>query len=272
MGYLAYQAFLGRHSNHTRRRQAQDLGRGGALPVNLRLDLLRRAQRIPQRVNLVEHHQPGVARRVFGDQVFTPDGQVRLGHAGVGGQHEHHRMRLRNQADSQLRLSPNRVKPRGVQNHQPLFEQRMGNIDQRMPPLGHLHQTVSAGAGVVLSAVVVPETQRAGVVHTDVGHLGHLSQRFSKLGWVVNVQVHPGPLFGRNAPLCQGLGLQARFNRQKTQTWRHVGVPAQLRRAHGGASSAGRHDAAAITGKKDGVDQLGLAARKFGHKGHHDFV
>ena len=76
VGHFSHQAFLRRHGDHMRRWQTQDLGRGGALPVNLRLDLLRRAQRVPQRVDLVEHHQPGVARGVLGDQVFTPDGQI----------------------------------------------------------------------------------------------------------------------------------------------------------------------------------------------------
>ena len=258
--HLGHQAFLGRHGNHMRRRQAQNLGRGGALPVNLRFDLLGRAQRVPQRVDLVEHHQPGVARGVFSDQVFTPDGQIRLGHAGISRQNEHHRMRLRNQADGQLRLGPDGVQPRRVQNHQPLLEQRVRNVDQRVPPLGHFHQTIGAGARIVLRAVVVPETQRTGIVHTDISHFGHLLQRLGQLSRVVDVQVHPGPLFGRGAPLHQGLGFQARFNGQQAQAGRHVGVPAQLGRAHGGAPSAGRHDAAAIARKKDGVDQLRLAA------------
>ena len=95
------------------------------MSVNLRLHLLRAAQRIPQSINLVEHHQARVSPVTFGDQMFAPDGEIGFRDAGIGRQNKHHCMRLWNQADGQLRLGTNGVQPRRIQNDQALLEQRM---------------------------------------------------------------------------------------------------------------------------------------------------
>ena len=250
------QSFLGRHRNHMRRLQSQNLGRRRALPINLRLNLGRCTERVPQRVDLVEYHQSRVAGGLFGDQMLAPDGQIRFRHTGVGSQNKNDRVGLRNQADGQLRLGTNGIEPWCVQNHQALLEQRVGDVDQRMPPHRHLDQPVSAGTRVVIRAVIVPKPQSPGLVHGDVTNLGDLLQRLCQLRGVVHVKVHAGPLFGRCAPLHQGLGLQARLDRQQAQTRRHVGVPAQFGGTHGGPPSARGHDAAAVAGKKYRIDQL----------------
>ena len=266
------QAFLGRDGNDLGHRQPENLRRAGTLAVDLGLDLRGRTQGVPQGVDLVEHHQAGIVVVTLGDQVFTPDGQVGFGHAGVGRQDENHRMGLRNQAHREFRLGADRVEPRRVENHQPLLEQRMGDVDQRMAPLGHLDQTGGIDPRIVLRRVVMPEAQRARLVLRDMADFGHLFERLRELDRVVHIEVDPCPFLGNHAPLHQGLRLEPGLDGQQAQAGRRVRVVAQLGRAHGGAAGTGRHDAPAVTGEKDRIDQLGLATRKFGNKGHHDLV
>ena len=266
------QPFLGRHRNHMRRLQPQNLGRCRALPINLRLNLGRCTERVPQRVNFVEHHQSRVAGSLFSDQMLAPDGQVRLRHTGIGSQNKNDRMSLWNQADGQLRLGTDGIQAWRVQNHQALFEQRVGDVDQRMSPHRHLDQPVGPCTRVVIRTVVVPKPQCPCRIHGNVTNLGHLLQRLCQLRGVVHIKVHACPLFRRCAPLHQGLGLQARLDRQQTQARRYISVPAQFGGTHRGTPGTGRHDAAAIAGKKYRIDQLGLAARKLRDKRHHHLV
>ena len=89
--------------------------------------------------------------------MLPPDGQVGPGHARVGRQDEDDGMRLRNQADRQFGLRADGVEPRRVKNHQPLPEQRMGNIDQRMAPFRHLDPAIGRHRRIVIKTAVIPE-------------------------------------------------------------------------------------------------------------------
>ena len=210
------------------------------------------------------------ARR-HGREVLAPDGLVGLGHARVGGQDEHHGLRLRNQVHRQLRLRANSVQAGRVQHHQPLLEQRVRHVDERVPPARHFHQALGVGGRVVVGLLVVPEAQRARLLHGHVQGFGDFFHHAGQLLGVVHVQIKARPFFGRHAPVGERLRLQARFNGQQAQARGHAGVPAQLGGAHGGAPGAGGHDAAAISGEKHGVDQLRLAARELGHESDGDF-
>ena len=188
--------------------------------------------------------------------MLAPDGQVRLGHPGICGQNKHDSMCLRNQTHRQLRLGTNGIQTRRIQNHQALLEQRVRDVDQCMAPLGHLNQAVSANQRVVVNVFVVPKPQCSGIVFGHMAHLRNFFQCLGKLLWVVDIEVNPGPFFRHGTPLHQRLGLEPRFNRQQAQTRRYIRVIAQFCRTHGGTARTGRHDAPAVTGKKDGVDQL----------------
>jgi len=197
---LGKQALLGRHRHHLRHVQAQDLGRIGTLGRDLQLHLLGRTQRVPHGVDLVEHDQPGGVPLTQGGQVLAPDAEIGLGDAGVGGQDEHHGMRLRQQAHREFGLGADGVEPGGVENDQPLLEQRVGHVDERMAPFGHLDQAVRAGQRVVLGQFVVPETQGTRLFDRDTPHLGHLVDRARQLLGVVHVEIDPLPFVITDCP------------------------------------------------------------------------
>ena len=71
-GNFCDQALLSRNRYHLLQRDAQHLCRGPALPAQLGLNLLRRVQRVPERINLVENHQPRIHAVRGGRQVFSP--------------------------------------------------------------------------------------------------------------------------------------------------------------------------------------------------------
>ena len=204
--------------------------------------------------------------------MVAPDGKIRLGHPGVSAQQKDYCMRLRDQIHGQLWLGTYRIQTGRVQNHQALPQQRVGHIDQRMAPHGHFHPAVGINHGVVCALFVMPEAPGSGLLLRYLAHLGHLGQGIGNLLRIGNIQRVLLPGIAAHTPLPQALGRLTRAYGQKPQTRRQRRVPAQLCRAHGGAPSACRHEAATIVSKKDGVDQLGLAARELGHKGHHDLV
>ena len=71
-GNFCDQALLSRNRYHLLQRDAQHLGRGPALPAQLGLNLLRRVQRVPERINLVENHQPRIHAVRGGREMFSP--------------------------------------------------------------------------------------------------------------------------------------------------------------------------------------------------------
>ena len=277
-GDLGHQALLCRHGQHPLHRQAQHLGRFLALALQLGLHLRRGAEAIPQRIYLVEHHQTRIgqcllARRRIGRQhMVAPDGQVGLGHAGIGRQHEDHGMGLGDEVDGQLGLGTHGIQAGRIQNDQPLLEQGMGHVDQRVAPHGHLHQALLIHEGIAALVIVMPEAPGSRQIHRHLAHLGHLGQRVGNLLGIVHIQRQLQPGLGPGAPLAQAFQRFARIDGQQAQAGLQLGFPAQLGGAHGRAPCAGRHEAAAIVGEEDRIDQLGLAARELGHEGHHDLV
>ena len=148
----------------------------------------------------------------------------------------------------------------------------MGQVDDGVTPQRHLDHALRIERRVVIGHVVMPEAHGPCIVHADLAHLRHFFERTRNLIGIPYLQGHLDPALGLEPPLGQPLHLQARFNGKKAQAMRNLRVVAQLGGAHGGAPRTGRHDAPAVVGKEDGVDQLGLAARELGHEGHHDAV
>ncbi|MPM33715.1 hypothetical protein SDC9_80293 [bioreactor metagenome] len=253
---LGDQTLLCRHRHHLAERHAQDIGGRAALLIELVLHLRGRVERIPQRVDLVEHDQPRFVAFGRRTQMLAPDGQIRARDAGVRAQNKHHGMRLRDQVDGQFGLGTYGVQTRRIQNHQPLLEQRMRHIDQRMAPARHLDHVLRVGQRIVIRRIVVPETQRARFVNGHTPHLGHLGQRLGHLLSVVDLQRNLGPLLLLEPPLGKPLRLQPRLDRQQTQAGGRVGFVRQFGRAHRSAPGTCRHDAPPVARKKDCIDQL----------------
>ena len=204
--------------------------------------------------------------------MVAPDGEVGLGHPRISAQHKHHGMGLRNQVDGQFRLGAHCVEAGCIQNHQPLAQQWVRHIDQGMAPSGHFHQPTGINQRVVRRFTVMPQPPFARLLDGDFAHLGHLGQGIGDLLGIGNIQRMLLPGIAAHAPLSKAFHRGTGFNGQQAQTGLQLGIPGQLGRAHGGAPRTGGHEAPAIVGKENGVDQLGLAAGKLGHKGHHDLV
>ncbi len=74
--------------------------------------------------------------------MVAPHVDVTFGDAGIGGENEQHRMRVRNQVQRQFRLGANRIQAWRIDDHQPLLQQRMRKIYDRMTPLRNLDHAV----------------------------------------------------------------------------------------------------------------------------------
>ena len=196
------------------------------MPVNLRLYLFRRAQRVPQGVDLVQHHKPGFNTFAFGDQMFAPDGQIGFGDPCVCRKNENHRMRLGNEADGQLGFGTNGVETRRIEDNQSLLEQRMRNIDQGVAPFRHFDHAVRTNPRIVFRMVVVPEPEKTRIVQAHMTYLGNLFHGFCELCRIVDIQVNARPFFGHRAPFHQRLALQSRFYRQQSKARRNGSVVA----------------------------------------------
>ena len=246
--------------------------RGGglvALGLHLGGHLGSAEQRVFQRIDLVEHHE---ARHAAVAQVVTPHRQVGLGDAGVGRQQKHRGMGRRQQCQGQFGLGTDGVEPGRVEHHQAALQQRVRPVDQGMAPGGHLDLVVGIPRRVVLGVLVAPEAQRPGVGHRHPRHAHHLLQRLGQPVDVAHRQglVHPG--FRSITQRGDRLAAAAGGDRQQRQARRLRRVPGEFHRAHRGAARRGRQHTAASVGKKQRVDQFGLATRKFGHEGQHQPV
>jgi hypothetical protein len=72
------------------------------------------------------------------------------------------------------------------------------------------------------------------------------------------------------------------LRRASDSPWRRVSIGSrqaglvragkQFGQAHGGAAGVGGQQALTMVGKKQGVDEFGLAARELGDKGHHQLI
>ncbi len=250
-------------------RQAQRAGGAGALALDLLGDLLPAQQRVGQGVDLVEHR---VALHRLRAEVVAPDRQVRAGDAGVGADDEDQRVRRRQQRERQRRLGADGVEPGGVEHDDAALEQRVRVVDDRMPPARHLDQALGDQWRVVVGALVVPEAQRARLFDADGLGAHDLAEVIGQALRGARVEPDARPQLAAPAQLVERLRQRARVDRQQREHRRLAAVPADLDRAHGFAPRRGRQHAATAVGEEDGVDQLGLAARKLGDEGHHQAV
>ena len=88
--------------------------------------------------------RPASRRGVLAREVPVPHLEVGLGHAGVGGEDEQHRMRVREQVERELGLGADRVQSRRVEDHEALLQQRMREIDDRMAPARDVDRALAA--------------------------------------------------------------------------------------------------------------------------------
>ena len=114
---LGQERFLRGYREDLRRRDREQLCAGAHLPSDLGFDFRGRPQLVPQSVDLVQD-----------------DIDVGLGHAGIRGEDEQHRVCVGEKVERQFGLGSNRVKARRVENHQTLLQKRVREIDHRVAP------------------------------------------------------------------------------------------------------------------------------------------
>ena len=266
-GHAGGQRITRRQREHARGVDRQRLRHHLALLDDLLLDLFARAQRVGQRVDLVQHHEALERAAV---EVLAPDLEVGLGHAGVGAEDEHRGVRRRQQAERQLGLGTDRVQARRVDHHQAALEQRMRIVDQRVAPCRHLDLAVGPLRRVVFRVFVVPETELTRFLERHLRGALHLAQRLGQLRRFHHGQLDALPHVGALAQLGQRHGAQPRVDRQQRHARRLLWIPRQLDRTHRRAARRGRQNAAPGVGEEDRVDQFGLAARKLGDERQHE--
>ena len=240
-----------------------------ALALDLPLHLRSAQHGVVQGVDLVQHDE---AFQAGLPQMVTPDGQVGPRHAAVSGQHEDDGVRGGQQAKRQFGFRTDGVQAGRVDDDQPALQQWVRIVDERVAPGRHFHAAVCGQRRVVFRVLVVPQAQVLGLLHADALRACDGVQRLRQGLRVQRVQRQALPCGCLQAQFRQGLAGQARFDGQQHQLRRHTSVVAQFHRAHRGAPWCGGQHTPAGVCKEDGVDQLGLAAREFGHEGQHQLV
>ncbi len=270
-GDLGDQPLLGRHRKHPLAVEFQRFADADDLAAHFRLDLGLRLQRVPQAVDLVQHRDVvGRLGRIPHD--VAPHVQVAFRDPGVGRQHEQHRMGAGDQRQRQFGLGADGVQPRRVQDDQPLLEQRMREIDHRVPPARNFDQSFPAVLDQLVRVVRVEQAIHARLVDAHAHGLGHQLKRLVHAVGRSGVDREYAPLAGALLEIGHGSESRARFYRQRPDARRQGLVVHQLGRAHRGAPGRRRQDAPAVIGEEDRVDQLGLAARELRDEGDHEAV
>ncbi len=97
--------------------------------------------------------------------MMTPDVDIAFGDTGICRQDEQYRMGVGDQVERQLRLGTDRVQTRRIDNHQPLFQQGMREIDDGMAPLRNFNaaQRIDGHRGVRI--ILVVEAVELGLFH-----------------------------------------------------------------------------------------------------------
>ena len=252
------------------RRQVKRGGRGLDLAPDLALDLVGRLQRVPQPVDLVEHGDVVAMSRVADD--VPPDVEVAARDAGVGREHEQHRVRARNERQRQFRLRPDRVQARRVEDHEAPLQQRMREVDDRVAPLRDLdHAARVDGDGLVgIFGIEQPVAARLLDGHPD--RLGDHPERAEHSVRRTRVDRKHLPLVGKPLEVGRGSGPAARLDRQRAYARRQRRVVQQFGRAHRRAPRGRRQHALAVLREEDRVDQFGLAAGELGDEGDDELV
>jgi hypothetical protein len=214
------QRFARRQREHALRWHTQR-GRGAqALLFDLGLDFCHRAQRVEQGIDLVEHHeafQAGLA------QVVAPDGQVGTRDAGVGGQHEDHRVRSGQQAQRQFGFGADGVQAWRVDHHQTRFQQWVRVVDHRVAPGRHLDLPSTPTGGLSSGWDSSQKPSAAACCTLDALGARDGGQGLHQRRRVAWLQGHHLPQFVARTQLGQRQAAQPRFDGQQGQAGWHVG-------------------------------------------------
>ena len=198
----AHQALLGRQWNDVVLADAQVVGGVASNPLNGVLGVFFTLQVVPQYIDLIQHGKAaGPVIGVFGVYMVLPDGQVAGGHAGVGTQHEDHRVGAGQHADSQLRFGAQGVQSWRIENAQATLEQRMSDTDLGIPP--GRYQYLTGVVAVVLQHVFV-KAQLAGFLWQHALYPRHFRQHLPHDLRIALVQLVFNPALRLLAQLLQG--------------------------------------------------------------------
>ena len=261
---LGHQPLLGRDRIHPRRRQVEEIAHRHHLPGNLQIVLGLRTQLVPQAVDLVQHHEtPGP---VGLGNVALPDLDVAARHPRVGRQHEQHGVRIGNQVQRQLRLRPDGIQPRGVDDHQPQLQQRVRNVDDGVPPGRNLHLPRRDRAPYRLGIVVQPQLARLLGGHQQ--RLAHRIEGLAQRGHIGHVHRDEAPVVVLRTQIGQRHRQQPRVDGQQPHAHRQPRVVLQLGRTHRGPARRRRNHPLAVLREEDRIDQLRLATGELGHECH----
>ena len=176
------------------------------------------------------------------------------------------------QVERELGLGADRVQSRRVEDHEPLLQQRMREVDDRMPPARDVDRAFALGFErgeeilVLVEAVLARERDRHAL------HLRHARQRFAHAVGVRQVERNRHPLVGVVLELGDRRVLQPRLDRQQADRRRARRVVEELGRAHRRAARRRRQQPLAEIGEEDRVDELGLAARELGDERDDELV
>jgi hypothetical protein len=173
-----------------------------------------------------------------GIDVLPPHGQVALGDAGVGGQDEQHGVGVGQQVEGKLGLSADGIEARRVENHQALFEQRVGKLDDGVAPARDLQAALRIGANAVITACVDGKAQLFGLGQAGQPGFADLGEGLLQAFGRAGVKGADLPFLGVALEFGDaGVGLAALDGQQAD--FRLVALlPLQLGRAHGGAPGA----------------------------------
>ena len=267
-----HQALLRRHGEDHATVHAERLRHRVHLATDLEVDLRIVAQPVPQTVDLVEHDEATALARAAALHVVAPDRQIALGHAGIGGEDEQHRVGVGQHRQRELGLGADGVEARRVEHHQPLLEQRMGELDHRMAPARNLDQPVGARLDALLARQIDRKAEHLRVLGGDALGLAHARKRTLQAGRIDRGQRIDRPFLAVALELAHRRLPCAGADRQQAQLGGRPLAPLQLGRTHGGTPGARGQDAVAMVAEEDRVDEFGLAARELGDEGHGELV
>ena len=176
-------------------------------------------------------------------------------------------MCARQQPEGELGLGANRIESGCIQDHQPAPKQRVGVVDQRMPPGRHLDVAVAVDVRVVVGRLVVPEPEGACVGHRNAARARDLKQRPRQLVRIRAIEFNGLPCLRLLTQVGERATVQPRLHRQQQQLRRHAVLVADLDRAHRRTPRRSRQHAAPGVGEEHRIDEFGLAARELGDEG-----
>ena len=214
-------------------------------------------------------------RRIVAGEVLVPDLEVGLGHAGVGGEDEQHRVRVGQQVQRELGLGADRVQARRVEDHEALLQQRMREVDDRVAPARNVDACPRRRARAPRGCRPRRRRRARTCARASTGTrftCDTRRQRLAHLLGVDEVERERHPLVGVVLELGDRRVLEPRLDRQQPDRRRARRVVEELGRAHRRAARRRRQQPLAEVGEEDRVDELGLAARELGDERDDELV